>query len=99
MLYIIPANGKDADSVITRSIATISTKYPGVSVEKINTKEWKVIIPAKYDVGHEAHFGQVMERFLQYLKEKKLPDWEVPGMLAKYYTTTKALEMAMGSGR
>ncbi|PVD51258.1 oxidoreductase [Terrimonas sp.] len=99
VLYIIPANGKDADSVITQSIATISTKYPGVSVEKINTKEWKVIIPAKYNVGHEAHFGQVMERYLQYLKEKKLPEWEVPGMLAKYYTTTKALEIAMSKGK
>ncbi|HEY0608975.1 MAG TPA: putative oxidoreductase C-terminal domain-containing protein [Chitinophaga sp.] len=28
------------------------------------------------------------------MKEGKLPDWEVPNMLAKYYTTTKALEMS-----
>ena len=48
-------------------------------------------IPAKYRVGHEAHFGQVTEHFLDYLKEGKLPDWEVPNMLAKYYTTTSAL--------
>lgn len=97
VLYIIPAAGnKDIDSTVQQSIAAISAKYPGVTVEKINAKEWKVVIPAKYDIGHEAHFGQVMERYLQYLKEKKLPEWEVPGMLAKYYTTTKALEMAMG---
>jgi len=31
------------------------------------------------------------------LKERKLPAWEVPNMLAKYYTTTKALEMAASS--
>jgi hypothetical protein len=24
----------------------------------------------------------------------RLPDWEVPNMLAKYYITTRALEMA-----
>jgi hypothetical protein len=24
----------------------------------------------------------------------KLPEWEVPNMIAKYYTTTKALEIA-----
>ena len=47
-------------------------------------------------MGHEAHFAQVMERYLQYLKDKKLPGWEVPGMLAKYYTATKALDIATG---
>ena len=95
VLYITPTDSKNADSRIQQSIAAIGAKHPGVSVEKINAKEWKVIIPAKYDIGHEAHFGQVMERYLQYLKDKKLPEWEVPGMLAKYYTTTKALEIAM----
>jgi hypothetical protein len=53
-----------------------------------------VVIPDKYSVSHEEHFAQVTERYLQYLKEGKLPDWEVPNMLAKYYITTKALEMA-----
>jgi predicted dehydrogenase len=96
VLHIVSAAGKDIDSnTVAQSIAAISAKYPGVGVEKNSAKEWKIIIPAKYDIGHEAHFAQVMERFLQYLKEKKLPEWEVPGMLAKYYTTTKALEMAM----
>ena len=28
-----------------------------------------------------------------------MPAWEVPGMLAKYYTTTKALEMAKKNDR
>jgi len=35
-----------------------------------------------------------MERFLKYLSEGKLPAWEAPNMLAKYYTTTRALEIA-----
>ena len=26
----------------------------------------------------------------------KLPDWEVPNMIAKYYTTTKALDFQLG---
>jgi len=25
-----------------------------------------------------------------------LPDWEVPGMISKYHTTTRALEIARG---
>ena len=33
-------------------------------------------------------------RILEYLKNKNMPAWEVPNMLTKYYTTTKALEVA-----
>jgi hypothetical protein len=36
----------------------------------------------------------VLEAYLQYLAKGRLPDWEVPNMLAKYYITTRALEMA-----
>ncbi len=55
----------------------------------------KFIIPEKYKEGHESHFGRVMENFLDYLKHKNMPAWEVPNMLAKYYTTTKALALAL----
>ena len=67
----------------------------GLTLEKINASTWKVNIPEKYKVGHEAHFGQVTEKFLSYLKDGKLPEWEVPNMIAKYYTTTSALKLAM----
>jgi hypothetical protein len=35
-----------------------------------------------------------MSRFLEYLKAGKLPEWEEPGMITKYYTTTSALKLA-----
>jgi len=98
VLYILPADEKGSpafDSSVHAAISKISAKYEGVSAEKTGSK-WKVVIPAKFDVGHEAHFGEVMVRYLQYLKDGKLPDWEVPNMIAKYYTTTKALELAGG---
>jgi hypothetical protein len=47
-------------------------------------------------VTHEEHFGQVTAKFLEYLKVGKLPEWEVPGMITKYYTTTSALKLARG---
>jgi predicted dehydrogenase len=94
VLYIYPnSNSKNFADTLKQAVEKLNEKYPGISVEPIN-KSFKVVIPEKYDVGHEAHFAQVMERFLQYLKEKKLPAWEVPGMLAKYYTATKGLEIA-----
>ena len=55
---------------------------------------WKVHVPAVFHVGHEAHFGQVVDQFLGYVKAGALPDWEVPNMLAKYWTTTTALALA-----
>lgn len=94
VLYIWPnSNSKKFVDTLNKAFEKLNEPYPGITVQPVN-KGFRVVIPEKYDVGHEAHFAQVMERFLQYLKEKKLPDWEVPGMLAKYYTATKALEIA-----
>lgn len=95
VLYIEPIDASDASyaTVLMEQLKSIQAKYPGVGLEK-NSPGWKVTIPEKYNEGHESHFGRVTEKFLQYLKEGKLPAWEVPNMIAKYYTTTSALEMA-----
>ena len=53
-----------------------------------------MVIPEDYRVGHEAHFAQVTEKYLQYLVKGKLPSWEVPNMITKYYTTMEGLKMA-----
>ena len=63
-------------------------------VEKLVPGKWKIVVPEKYHIGHEAHFKQVTEKYLRYLKDGKLPKWEVPNMIAKYYTTTEALKAA-----
>ncbi len=73
----------------------LNALYPGVTIEKSGDKTWTVIIPDKYKVGHEAHFGQVTEKYLQYLVDGKLPEWEVPNMIVKYYTTTEGLKKAL----
>jgi hypothetical protein len=65
-------------------------------VELKSTKGgWEVIVPEKYKEGHEAHFGRVMEKFLEYLKDGNMPSWEVPNMISKYYTTTQGLEVSL----
>ena len=96
-LFVEAVKGVDPvayEKDLTASMEKVSAKYPGIALNKISDSVWQIVIPAKYRVGHEAHFGQVTEHFLQYLKDGKLPDWEVPNMLAKYYTTTSALDMA-----
>ncbi len=95
-LYIEPAPGADSSALgkaLDTAVAGLQSKYPGVTLKPMEGI-WRVLVPEKYDVGHEAHFGQVMDRFLSYLAAAKLPEWEEPDMLAKYYTTTTALEIA-----
>jgi predicted dehydrogenase len=71
-----------------------SLPYDSLQAEAVKGNSLKINIPKKYRVSHEEHFGQVTARFLEYMKEGKLPDWEVPGMITKYYTTTSALKLA-----
>jgi predicted dehydrogenase len=93
-LYIEPiGNNKAYEAGLMQAVSLVEKKYPGVSVKK-NDKGWEVEIPEKYKEGHEAHFGRVTEKYLEYLKQGKLPSWEVPNMIAKYYTTTQALKLA-----
>jgi len=68
--------------------------YDSLQVVTVNSNTLKIDVPKKYRVSHEEHFGQVTARFLQYLQDGKLPEWEVPGMITKYYTTTSALKLA-----
>jgi hypothetical protein len=95
-LYIEPAKDVDAaafEKTLNDNLAKVQAKFPGIELEKLELS-WKVTVPKEYHNGHEAHFGQVTARYLQYLVDGKLPDWEVPNMITKYYTTTKALEVA-----
>lgn len=92
-LYIEPT-GKMSETEAQAAIDKLLSKYDGLTLEK-RDKGWKVAIPAKYDIGHEAHFAQVMERFIDYYKNGNMPAWEVPNMLTKYGLSTRALEMAM----
>ncbi len=94
-LYV-EATGSDIAANLEKAIGEdLQNSYLGISLEKINDKLWTVNIPDKYKNGHEAHFGQVTEKYLQYLIDGKLPEWEVPNMIVKYYTTTEGLKAAM----
>jgi predicted dehydrogenase len=84
-----------ADLSRLNAIKELKAKYKGLDFKPKGRGVWEVFIPEEYKVGHEEHFAQVTKAYLSYLKVGKLPDWEVPNMLAKYYTTTQAREMAL----
>jgi predicted dehydrogenase len=96
-LYIKAAPGTDLaayEEALADALPLVSETFPGVGLQKVSDGVWLVDVPASYHNGHEAHFGQVMENFLKYMKDGALPEWEAPNMLAKYYVTTQALELA-----
>ena len=74
---------------------TLARKYPGIQLQKLENNKWLLVIPDQYKVGHEAHFGQVTEKFLEYLETGELPKWEIPNMIVKYYTTTEGMKKAL----
>jgi predicted dehydrogenase len=95
VLYIQPVKKIDTayEKTVLEKLKIVQQKYPGVDLKK-SGNAWEVIIPEKYNEGHEAHFARVTEKFLEFLKNGKMPEWEVPNMITKYFITTEALELA-----
>jgi predicted dehydrogenase len=81
------------EQTVRAAVAKLAATWPGLDIKPTGAV-WQVVIPEKYSVGHEAHFAQVTENFLRYLGETPMPAWEVPNMLAKYYTTTEAYRLS-----
>ncbi|REG92798.1 putative oxidoreductase C-terminal domain-containing protein [Algoriphagus antarcticus] len=92
-LYVELLDGQD-EALSTLIKEKLQDRFPGLDLEKTGEGKYKVLIPEKYHNGHEAHFAQVTEKYLEYFSKKNMPSWEVPNMIVKYYTTTEALEKA-----
>ena len=68
VLYIKLRPGADivkTETAINLALAEIGDTYPGIkAVPAMGEEEgavWKLDVPQKYDIGHEAHFSQVMK--------------------------------------
>ena len=93
-LYVEPRRNagvkpEELEAALKEAVAALNKTYPGIGFEKHETG-WRITIPASYSVGHEAHFGQVAEKYLGFLKSRDMPAWEVPNMLVKYHTLMEA---------
>ena len=92
------ASAAEFENSLRAAVARLAAKWPGVDVKPAGNL-WEIVVPEKYSVGHEAHFAQVTERFLRFVEEGKMPDWEVPNMLAKYYTSTDGYRLSHAGKR
>jgi predicted dehydrogenase len=100
VLYVERAKDVSAaahDQAVKAAIASLQSEYPGVGMRR-DGERWAITVPDKYNVGHEAHFAQVTENFLKYLRSGKLPAWEVPNMLTKYATIMQAYQLKEVTG-
>ncbi|MGB9605253.1 MAG: putative oxidoreductase C-terminal domain-containing protein [Bryobacteraceae bacterium] len=99
-LYLIPNRPEDGEAVraaLARRIEQLRPRYPGIGLAERDGQLW-VTIPDALRVGHEAHFGQVVEQFLHYLADPaRLPAWEAFNMLVKYAITTQGVALARKS--
>ena len=96
VLYVDRAASVSAEAhekALRAAIKKVAKKWPGVDVRR-EGNAFVVTVPEKYHNGHEAHFAQVTENFLKYLRAGKLPEWEVPNMLTKYATIMQAYELS-----
>ncbi len=97
-LYVEPVGEtEDFEATLRTAVAELSEEYPGLNMRPAENG-WEVLIPEEYKVGHEAHFAQVTEKYLEYLVAGELPDWEIANMLTKYYLNMQAYEMSREAG-
>ncbi len=97
MLYVEKRGGRtdaEFEDALRSALPRLRVTWPGLGLEKIKAGTWNILIPETLRVGHEAHFAQVTQNFLRYLAQGRLPEWEVPNMIVKYYTTTRAWQMS-----
>lgn len=100
-LYVVPNKTMEYPLIkraLEQKIHALHAEAPGLGVVDLGT-HFRITIPQEYRVGHEAHFAQVTNQFLRYVrKQDSLPEWEKPNMLAKYFVTTRGVEVSRKGG-
>ena len=91
-LYVEPKTDLQQEK-LQRILDGLQNRFPGVSA-RAEGEGYVIDIPEALRKGHEAHFGQVTEQFLQYLAAGEMPEWERTNMLTKYYVTTNGYNMS-----
>lgn len=96
-VYVAPNRGEQKSEVkaaVERKLESLAKQWPGLAVED-EGERIRISIPDRLRAGHEAHFAMLAAKFLGYVREpRSLPAWEKPNMIAKYYVTTKGVELA-----
>ena len=86
---------KETERTLNAACARIAKVWPGVRSEPTQQAgTWRIVYPVKYDIGHEAHFSEVVRMFLGWMKAGKEDSLYIDNMLVKYYTIVEAWKLA-----
>lgn len=89
-----PRNHAAVVKAIQMKYRDLAGDFPGIIIED-RKKDVRLDVPDELRTGHESHFGEVLDEFARYFRTPRaVPPWERPNALAKYYITTKAVELA-----
>ncbi len=96
-LVLIPNSGQGTASwkaMLEKRLHGLASRYPGLTLRD-SGEEIHVLIPEADRKRGGSSFDQLVAQYLKYVESPAtLPAWETPNMLAKYYLTTKAAELA-----
>lgn len=75
----------------------LQPRFPGIHAVDLG-QQIQVTIPDTLRLGHEDHFTEVFNAYRQHFHNpRQIPAWERSNLLAKYYLTTRAVELARQS--
>ncbi len=97
-VYVLPRKGQDKAALeksLGAAVAAFNKTYPGVTFKPYG-EGWLMEVPQKYEIGHEAHFSQVMQMYLGWMKKGEQPADYIPNMIVKYYTLAEAWKASRG---
>lgn len=96
-VYVVPNNPASQGLILAgvqSKLEALRGIYPGLACA-VEAEAIRLVIPPVLRVAHEAHFGLLVQRFLDYVDDPtRLPAWERDCMLAKYSTTTQGVGLA-----
>jgi predicted dehydrogenase len=96
-LYIEKEKATDRkvfESALHTVIAELQKMVPSISSKPVTEGRYQIIVPVEDRKGHEDYFGMVAKNYFEFLIAQNMPEWEISNMIAKYYITTTALDMA-----
>lgn len=81
------------------AVERMSRKWPGLrAVESSEPGLWRVVIPEEHAVGHEAHFGQTVRTFFDWIDAGAEEPAYVDNMIVKYHTICEAWKQRSVAG-
>jgi predicted dehydrogenase len=96
-VFVLPASPVQSDAVLAavrKRLQSMEPRAHGLAA-RLEAGRIRIEIPESLRLGHEEHFALLARGFLELVHSPKtLPVWENPNLLAKYYVTTKGVELA-----